>query len=362
MRRFVIAPAMLCILAAPAGAQDGLLRSCVNQSNQLEEIAAGARDQVQAQFEFMCAQVVNAFQTVQPSVGIAFSGGNPTLGTATTLGTRLGLLPRLSVTARANVAFAKVPDLFGYAGVLDSAGAQLPAMATLGVPVGSLQADVALGLFNGLSFGPTVGGVGAIDLLGSVALLPQVQDVGLDQSIRNIGVGAKIGLLKQGLLIPGVSVSAMYRRMGDISFGDLDAGDPGAFTTDLETLSLRAVVSKGIAVLDFAIGGGYDRYSSDLSLDWRLECPQCPNSSGGTGATLEGTIAGELATSAWNVFGNVALDLLVLNVVAEAGYQKATDVLDVDALGDAGLPSQPLTTELLSGGRPFGSVGLRLSF
>lgn len=352
MRRSFLAFALIFISAVPAWAQDELLRSCVGQADALTGVPAS----IKGQYGFMCAQVTNAFTNVQPSVGIAFSGGNPVLGTGTTIGTRLGLIPRVSVTARANVAFADVPDVLKYSASISDEG-RLGPMDKLGVPVASVQGDVAIGLFNGLSLGPLVSGLGSVDLLGSVAILPEISDVGLGAAVTNLGIGARVGILRQGILMPGLSVSGMYRRMSDVSFGDVAAGDPAQISANLETLSLRAVMSKGLLAFDFAVGAGYDRYTSDLGLDWIMIYE-----SGGESIPLNGRIDGELTTAAWNVFGDVALNLLFLNLVGEIGYQKATDVLDTEDLRNAGLPTdQKLTTDELKGGRFFGSIGLRIS-
>lgn len=368
MKRFLAVLALLGASAAPAAAQNDLLKSCVNSvpmSAGGQSLPSDVAAAVEAQFEYLCAQMVNSLTTVQPSVGIAFSGGNPVLGTATTIGTRLGILPRVSATARANVALATLPDLFrgGYVTEITDANPALGAAPTLGVPVGSLQGDVVVGLFNGISPGPMIGGIGSIDLLGSVAFLPQIDQVGLSKAITNIGLGARVGILRQGLVVPGVSVSAMYRMMDEIAFGSIDDDDPGEFATDLRTLSLRAVISKGILAFDFALGAGYDKYTSDVSLGWKLHCElqECRDYQAG-GVDVHGRFSGELSTAAWNVFGNVALDLLFLSLVGEVGFQKAVDPIGVDDLQDVGLPSSnPLTTDALKGGRLFGSVGLRLT-
>lgn len=358
MRRTLLAAALTFAVALPAQAQSDLLRSCAAQNLPVVGLSASVTEQ----FQYLCGQVVNALTNTQPSVGIAFSGGNPVLGTATTFGTRLGILPRVSVTARANVALAEVPNLFGgYTARLT--GPQLGAMETTGIPVAGVQGDVAIGLFNGVSLAPMIGGVGSVDLLGSVAVVPQIDDFGLSEAIMNVGVGARIGILRQGLIVPGVSISGMYRRMGDVSFGDLEAGDAGEFSTDLETLSVRAIASKGILMFDLAVGAGYDKYSSDVSLGWVMTCEtaECLSANGGQALSLPGRMAGELSTAAWNVFADVSLNLLMLNVVGEIGYQKAMDPIDFGDLSNVGLPSQPLTTEELKGGRFFGSIGLRVA-
>lgn len=368
MKRISAILATLALSATPAAAQSDLLSSCtsaVPTDRDGNPVPVAVTNAVEEPFQFLCAQFVNSLTTVQPSVGIAFSGGNPVLGTGTTIGKRLGILPRVSVSARANVALADLPDLFrgGYSNELTALQPQLGTAPVVGVPVASVQGDVVIDLFDGISTGPMLSGVGSIDLLGSFSLLPKAEAVGLSESITNYGAGARIGILRQGLVTPGISVSAMYRVMNDIAFGSIEGGDPGEFSADLRTLSVRGVVSKGILALDLAVGAGYDRYTSDVSVGWLLDCKllECETYQPG-GAEIVGRFDGELTTSAWNVFGNVALDLLVLSIVGEIGYQKAVDGISVDDLEDAELPSsRHLTAKDLGGGRLFGSIGLRLT-
>lgn len=367
----------VAVSAAPALAQEDLLSACatanvVYLTNGIEQPGpppGSQRDNVENQLRFLCGQTVSALTNVQPTFGIAFTGGAHTLGTASTLGRRLGVFPRISVTGRLNLALAEVPTLLDdYAPTFDSNG-DIPAMGTTNVPVGSLQGDLVVGLFNGFSAGPALGGLGSIDLLGSVSFVPAVEETGLAEDIVNWGVGARIGIIKQGLVMPGVSVSGMYRSMGDVSFGSVEDGDPAEFGTDLSTVSLRAGVSKGILAFDLAAGAGYDIYTSNVHFDVELECPSgtCPvpasvrprEAGAGPG---EFGLDGELTTAAWNVYGNVGLSLLLLNVVGEVGYQKATEVISAADLADAGLPDRDPTAEELGGGRFFGSLGVRLTF
>lgn len=373
MKRLATFVLALSLFASPAAAQD-LIDACAPGQLSITTspaLPAGVTlpGEIEDQFSFLCGQVANALSNVQPSIGIAFSGGAHTLGTYTTIGRRLGLFPRISATARVNVAMADVPDVFGGFAPSVTDGGQVSAMPTAGLPMASLQGDVVVGLFNGLSFGPMIGGVGSVDLLGSVAFIPAVQEVqdviGLEEDIINIGVGARVGVLKQGLVMPGVSVSAMYRTMGEVTFGDLNTPDPAAFSSNLSVMSLRAGVSKGILMFDLAAGAGYDIYTSDASFNWSLDY-DCTAATCGTAQTITlqpaQAVSGELQTAAWNVHGNVGLNILLLNVVAEVGYQKTTDVLSAEDLEGATIPSdQEFTTEALEGGRFFASFGLRLT-
>jgi hypothetical protein len=362
MKRLATAFCALSVLGSPAGAQDALLQRCANV--QVTSPQGDVPAPIQDQFRFMCGQVVQGMTAVQPTVGIAFSGGAHTLGSATTIGRRLGLFPRVSGTVRVNAALVDVPDLFdGYVPQFEND--QLQPMGTVRVPALALQGDIVVGVFNGFALAPGMGGFGAVDLLGSVSLLPGIDAIGLSESIVNIGAGARVGILRQGLVMPGVSLSGMYRSMhSTVAFGELGtdgvAGDPAEFSADLSTWSFRAGASKGFLLLDFAAGLGYDVYSSDVHFDWRLRCPeqQC-----GEEVLLEtdGGVQGRLRTAAWNAFGNVGLSLLVLKLVAEVGYQQPLDIVDAAALRAAGLPDQPPILDDVTGGRYFLSLGARLT-
>ena len=372
MKRLATFALAFSLLASPAAAQD-LIDACAPGQLTIVGMPSGATvpSDIENQFSFLCGQVASSLSNVQPSIGIAFSGGAHTLGTYTTIGRRLGVLPRISGTARANAALVDVPDLFSDFAPTVTDGGTVGAVPTAGLPLASIQGDVVIGVFNGFSAGPMIGGVGAVDLLGSVSFIPAVQKVqdriGLEEDIVNVGFGARVGILQQGLVVPGVSISGMYRTMGEVTFGDMTAPNPAAFTSDLSVISLRAGVSKGIAMIDLAAGAGYYIYTSDTQHDWRLEY-DCSAATCGTAQTVtlepQDPVSGELQTAAWNLHANVGMSFVILNIVGEVGYQKATDVLDAEALRDVnpGIPSdQTFTDEALEGGRFFASLGVRLT-
>ena len=372
MRRntlFAVALAALC--AAPLEAQDGddLFATCsgitasdVSVQNRNPAIPDGAVttavNQVIDEVQFLCSTVATTLSHIQPAIGMGFSGGNPTLGMGGTLGTRFGFVPRFSVTARLNAALTEMPDFFEeFSGEISAADPSLDSLPTTRIPVGAIQGDLAIGVFNGITLVPTMGGLGSIDLLGSVAFVPVIDQVGLEEAIVSWGVGARVGILKGGLVAPGLSVSGMYRRLGEVQFGDIADDDPGEFAMDLSTLSLRAALSKGFLMFDFVVGAGYDRYTSDPAFNFALncqtaECLAVANSAEGITLTMAESITGEVETSAWNVFGNVGMSMLLFNLVAEVGYQKPMDVVD---------ETVQITAEEIGGGNIFGSLGLRLT-
>jgi hypothetical protein len=371
-RRLVVAAALLGLSATSVHAQNAIVEQCGTLEPRYEPATAGTiiaatypatYQNIERQTRFVCGHVASAVTALQPTVGISFSGGNPVLGTATTLGTRFGLLPRVSVTARATIALAEAPDFLDYASRIESSGEQLPPIGSMMVPVGSFQGDVSVGVFNGVSLG-LISGVGAVDLLGSISMVPRIEQIGMEKPILSVAGGARVGMIKQGLLMPGLSVSGMYRRMGSSSFGSIDDDDPGEFRTDLTTLSLRAIASKGLLLFDFAAGVGYDRYSGGVSFGARVLCEsaECRAANAGAPVAVSARVSdAHLQTAAWNVFGNASMSLLLVRFIAEVGYQKSLDLLSVEDLRAGTGVNEAFWEEELKAGKLFGSIGIRLA-
>lgn len=189
--------------AGPLAAQDAINTVCDGLPEQVHD---------------ECVVVAQAVDAAHPQLGILMAGGNPTLGTASTGGVRLGIVPRVSLTGRVNVVAARLPD------IRDTDRGEDLQRRVLAPAVG---ATVSVGLTEGFGVAPMIGGFGAIDLLGSVSVLPLslVEDFG--DNAFSWGAGARVGLIRESFVTPGVSVSLMYRNLGDVSFGDVCEGTEG---------------------------------------------------------------------------------------------------------------------------------------
>ena len=344
MKRISFAVAAVVLAAAPAAAQDGLETRCA---------AIG-----QAQAREVCSTVAQAVESAQPQLGILLAGGNPTLGTASTGGVRLGVLPRVSGGLRINAVQVKVPNILEEdAGVEDDRSFFAPA----------LGANVSIGLSPGMSLAPTIGGFGANDLLGSATWIPtNLVDVeGIEDGSENIswGAGVRVGIIRESFLTPGVSVSAMYRRLGTFRYGDVcpagqvdaggvvtctGSGDEGEFAFDLTNWSGRAAVSKRLLGLGLTAGVGYDRFTSDGEFAFRGE--------------PIGVVPGtrriyrfedlEVESDRWSAFLDGSFTLLLATLTAEVGWMQGDDPI-------AGFPSASDFDP--KEGTFFGSLGLRLT-
>jgi hypothetical protein len=314
------AAAFACALASPPAASAQALR---------DQCADASRAAV---LEF-CQNVADAAVIMQPRIGIALSGGNPVPGTASTMGMRLGALPRMSLGLRVTAARLDLPP-----------SERIGETGDVRASVGSISADVSLGVFQGISLLPTVGGFGSLDLLASVGILPLPRGEGFDDSSpATWAVGARVGILRESFTAPGVSVSAMYRGLGRTSYGSADLSDRDAFIqmSGYAVTSLRATVGKRVLGYGLTAGIAHDRYSADVVA--RVRDPVVLDPTRVLTLTASGMSANRTA-----FFGNAALTILILNLVTELGWQQ----------GGAGMEA---ATEKLERGGLFGGVAVRLA-
>jgi hypothetical protein len=312
---------------------------------------------VPAQAQDECAIVAQAVDAAQPQLGILMAGGNPILGTASTGGVRLGLIPRVSFTGRVNVVGARLPD------IRELEGGEADQFA---VPAPAVGANVSIGLTQGFSLAPMIGGFGALDLLGSVSVLPLSLLDDFGDNAFSWGAGARVGLIRESFVTPGVSVSVMYRDLGEVAFGDVCSGtegpsvsapaDPtrrscagdgdfGEISFGLSNWSTRAAISKRLLGLGLTAGVGYDKFNTDA--DFAFSTPA-------VAGTREVFHFNDVAVDndRWSAFIDGSFTVLVASLVAEVGWMQGADPIN-------GFPS---TSDFDPGeGTWFGSLGARLS-
>jgi hypothetical protein len=310
-----------------------------------------------------CAAVAQAVDAAQPQLGILMAGGNPTLGTASTGGVRLGLLPRVSAGVRLNVVLARLPDIREENSSSDEVG-----LDKFTFPAPAVGGNLSVGVFPGISVAPMVGGVGAIDLLGSATILPvSLAGVeGLEKNPVSWGAGARLGLLRESFITPGISVSVMYRRMGDLQFGDVcegeetaypgepngrlcstSEGDFGEIEFGLSNVSARAAVSKRLLGFGLTAGAGYDRFETKGNIAF-----QGPPPLGFAPQPIYRLNDVAVDNDRWSAFVNGSFTLLVGSIVAEAGWLQGQEPI-------TGFPGKSDFDP--KQGTFFGSIGARLS-
>jgi hypothetical protein len=172
----------------------------------------------------------------------------------------------------------------------------------------SLHGQLTVGVFDGFSPAPTVGGVFSLDLLATagVAFLPDSKGFGGNPGVW--GYGARIGILRESFTLPGVTFSAAQHRGGGVDYGS------GAVEVNLDgvvTTSLRLAVGKELMVGGLLVGAGWDRYASDVEMRWN----DAPSPVATT--SLDGFESSRLL-----FFGGWSRTFLVAQIAAEAGWAR----------------------------------------
>jgi hypothetical protein len=309
-------------LAAPPTAraqEDALAGRCA-------EASAGVG--VPAEVRAFCNLVAQGIETIQPRIGLAAAGGNPVPGTASTLGMRLGASPRVSVGGRITALRASMPPIRALGSVED-----------LDFFIPAITADASLGLFQGFSPAITVGGVLSLDLLASAGFVFLPGGKGFEDGAPfHWGAGLRLGILRESFTLPGVSLSAMYRRVGEVRF----VSPASRFELDgISNLSIRGAIGKRIYGIGLTAGAGYDRYSSDVSF------AVAPPASPVLPIRLDG-----FDNDRFMLFANAAFTVLVITGSLELGWQQGGDVVP------GALPAPDFDAE---DGAFFASLALRLT-
>jgi hypothetical protein len=283
----------------------------------------------------VCAAAVDGTRAFHPVIGVLVSGGNPTIGSAATLGG----VGHASVTVRANAVELVLPDL-----AYNGSSSAVPAGDEVWTPAPVVEG--ALGIYRGMQ-----AGLLAVDLLGSAQLLPtnQIDHLTLDAGARKIGdmalglgLGVRVGVLREMGPVPAVSVSVMRRDIPRITYGDVTGGDRYSYGVDLRATNLRVVASKQLLAFDVAAGVGWDKYTGDALIRFRDPA---------TGIT-QPEVPVELDNSRILTFVNAGMSLSVVRLTAEVGYQGGRD--------------QNLSTDFedfdTTKGKFFAGLGLRVGF
>jgi len=142
---------------------------------------------------------------------------------------------------------------FGVSGALSR-----PSMLGNTATASSISTILRIGAFKGLRLGPSVHGLGSLDLF---LRLGRVNLNGLISEQSNIwGTGARIGILRNSIITPAVSVSAGYHSMGKMPFGSVwNPAIPATQEAEFSTTSFRIDVSKNLFVITPLAGIGVNR-------------------------------------------------------------------------------------------------------
>ncbi len=221
-------------------------------------------------------------------------------GASSTIGRRLGSSPRVSAGLRLRVTRFDMPDLIG--GGTGTAG-------TNSVTAYGVKGSLAVGVLNGFSLMPTVGGILSLDLLASGSLTFLGESDGFLGNEGVLSLGGRLGIFRESFTMPGFTVSATH------SFGqhvNWTAGVNGSqIDTDISTTSVRAIVGKDFFTLAVLAGMGWDWDRGEMGV--QVPDPTIPAGQG------IGVMDG-LTTRRSVYFAGVSITRLVFQLSLEGGW------------------------------------------
>jgi hypothetical protein len=282
-----------------------------------------------------CTQAFDVFQFVAPQLSIALVGGNAVIGQSSTLGG----LGHFSVGVRANAIRGVIPDITEF-GLPSNQGAQRRVLPTFEQYLPLPTADAAIGIFGGVPLG--IGTVGGVDLLLSAAYVPtlEVEGVSIEpEENLQIGYGARLGLLEETLVLPGVSASFLKRDLPSMDISGSYSNVTITITdAKAETTAWRLVVGKNLLIFGIAAGVGRESYALSANASATVS---------GFTATVPGA---EQSLSRTNYFVDASLNLPLLKIAAELGQVTGGTVQTYNSF-EGGRADRSLT---------YASLGVRL--
>jgi len=170
------------------------------------------------------------------TLGVLLSGGNLTASSANTLGG------------------------WGHISLGISGALSHPSFRIGNVSSGSVAGILRTGVLEGLDLGPIVHGLGSTDIYLRLGTL--ITNGRQSSGVPFWGLGTRIGILRNSILSPAVSLSAGYHKTGKFGLAAVIYGPhPGPREAEVSTWSLRCDISKNFFFLTPVAGIGLNHNS-----------------------------------------------------------------------------------------------------
>lgn len=284
-----VASSILVGLAVMAGAAEG----------QSSTIAAGCSFALTTG----CQAKVDVFDYLAPQLAGVVAGGNATLAQ----GGAMPGLGHVALSVRANALHGSLPDLRNFAP--DFSGTRQKFDTKTSVLL--LPAiDASIGVYGGYPVGVTK--TGALDILVNATYVPSFNggstSLQLPDGALDYGYGARVGLLQEGLVTPGVGVTWVRHDLPR-----MNVRARAATTTlniddiDVRTTSWRVTANKSLLLFGIAAGIGQDRYRSSATINKT------------TGPSTSGPFTVSQQVTRMSYFADISTNVLLAKVVAEIG-------------------------------------------
>ena len=304
----------------------------------------GVPDQTRASQD-ACQKAIDLFKYMAPQLGTSIAGGNPTLGQGGTLGG----LGHFSAGLRVNVLQGSLPQVQNVTPSVN--GATSTEFETKSQLLPMPTADLAIGIFKGVPLPLT--NVGGVDLLVSASYVPEFDNSGVTVKVPSgslkLGYGARVGLLQESLLVPGIAVSYLVRDLPTLNI----AGSSGSDSLYVNNLSLktkawRITASKSLVFFSLAAGVGQDKYDASTDIGAHIAARAVPP----VPATNATPVSISQNLTRTNVFADLSMNLLLFKLNAEIGQVSGGTINTYNTFSG----------KQAADSRIYGSVGARFGF
>lgn len=206
-----------------------------------------------------CQKAEDLYSYLFPQLGTALAGGHPVLGS----GDVLGGLGHFSVGLRVTAVRGSFVDPTRVS--VSTTGRVASTIATEDQYIPAPALDAAIGLFSGFEVGVTH--IGGLDALLSFSYLPAPSSDNsvyeLPDGSKRIGIGGRLGVLEESILIPGITFAVLRRPIPTITArSSTGSTSYGVENLEIDVNTWRVVATKSF--LSFALSGGIggDTYES----------------------------------------------------------------------------------------------------
>jgi hypothetical protein len=336
--RLFVSFAALALAATSAGAQGVDTQRCPPGTVN----GLGVPDQARASQD-ACQKSIDLFQYMAPQLGTALTGGNATLG----MGGSLGGLGHFSAGFRINAVQGSIPQVQNVTPSVTGAVQTQYDTKTQILPMPT--AELAIGILKGIPLAIT--NVGGVDLLVSAAYLPEFTSSNVSVKVPNgslkLGYGARVGILQESLLVPGVSVSYLHRELPTVSIA-ANSNNDSLYVNNLSLKSnaWRVVASKGLLLFGFAAGFGQDKYESSTDISAHVAARAF------SPAANAGPVSLSQSLTRTNVFADLSMNLLLFKLNGEIGQVSGGTINTYNTFNG----------KQAADSRVYGSVGARFGF
>ncbi len=324
-----IMPALLIAVVAVAAADTAHAQSVDSQCPPGSLNSSGKPDNTMVSQD-ACQKAIDLFQYMAPQLGMVLAGGSPNQGVSGTLGG----LGHFSLGVRGNLLSASLPQIDRV--VPNTRGARVDIYPIDTKTLGFATADASIGLTKGMASS----GLGAVDLLVSLAYVPEFKSASVDVTVPtpfDVGFGAKVGLLKETAIRPGISFSYLSRGLPSVNI----TGKSGEDRLTLDTVrvssrSWRLEAGKTLSILGLGAGVGRDTYDSHASV--RVIVAPREATEGGTGGPVD--LSQKMSRT--NIFGTAWLGGQTVSIVGEIGRVYGGSITTYNQF-DGAPPASPRT-------------------